>query len=59
MYPSFREMEDVFRTKIKGKIPTVKVMTKLIIRAAKALSCPFQSETRTEKNMNKALTSSA
>ena len=59
MYPSFKEMASVFRTKMKGKIPTMNVMTKLIDKAVNALSCPFQSETRTDRNMNNALTSSA
>ena len=59
MYPSWRVMAAVFRTKMKGKIPTVKVMAKLISRAAKALSRPFQKETRMDRSMNNALTSSA
>ena len=52
-------MPELRRTKMKGKIPTVNVMTKLIIRAARALSRPFPKETRMDRNMNNALTSSA
>ena len=35
------------------------VMIKLIIRAARALSFPLATETRMDRNMNNALTSSA
>ena len=40
MYPSFREICSVFRTKMKGKMPTVKVRAKLIRSGARALSPP-------------------
>ena len=59
MYPSFREMTEVRRTKMNGKMPTVKVMTNDISSAASALSLPFATDTRTERSMNSALTRSA
>lgn len=59
MYPSLRVMTEFFLTKMKGKAPAVKVMMKLIKRAARALSFPFFTETSTDKNMNNALTRSA
>ncbi len=57
--PSLRLISGALLTNIKGNIPTVKVMVKLISRAARALSLPFATETSMEKNMNRALTSSA
>lgn len=59
MYPSCRVIVPVFRTNINGKIPAINVITKLIRSAASALSFPFLTETRTEKNINKALTNNA
>ena len=56
IYPSFREIAGALRTKIKGKIPTVKVIEKLISRAARALSLPCATETKTDSSMNRALT---
>jgi len=44
---------------MNGKTPTVKVRVKLIIKAARALSFPFATETRIDKNMNNALTNNA
>ena len=41
---------------MKGKIPTVKVIAKLISRAARALSLPCAIETKTDNSMNRALT---
>ena len=58
-YPSLRLISGALLTNMKGNIPTVKVMVKLISRAARALSLPFATETRMEKNMNRALTSNA
>ncbi|CCX52235.1 unknown [Alistipes sp. CAG:514] len=48
-----------FLTNMNGNTPTVKVIVKLIIRAARALSLPFATETRMDRNMNSALTSRA
>ena len=59
MYPSFREIWEVFRTKKKGKIPTIKVMMKLMTSGASALSAPSWREISTDSSMNRALTSSA
>ena len=52
-------MTSVFLTKMKGKIPTMKVMVKEIARAARAESLPSATDTITERNMNSALTRSA
>ena len=52
-------MAVVFLTKKNGNIPTVNVRAKLIIKAARALSLPFATETSIDRNMNSALTSSA
>ena len=57
--PSFRVISGFFLTKMNGNIPTVNVMVKLISKAARALSLPLDTETRIEKNMKSALTSSA
>ena len=46
-------------TKMKGKNPMVKVMKKLMSRAASALSLPFATDTMMENSMKSALTSSA
>ena len=59
IYPSLRVMVGDLRTKMKGKIPTMNVMVKDMSRAVRALSFPFAMETRTERNMNRALTSRA
>lgn len=61
IYPSCRDISVVFLTKMRGKIPTINVITQLITRAAKALSFPvgFDIEIKTEKNINKALTNNA
>ena len=59
MYPSRREISGDLRTNMNGKTPTVKVRVKLIIKAARALSFPFATETRIDKNMNNALTNNA
>ena len=59
MYPSLRLISAVFLTNMKGNMPTVKVMVKLIIRAARALSLPFETDTRMDRSMNSALTSRA
>ena len=58
-YPSLRVMAEDLRTNIKGKIPTVKVMVKLIISAAQALSLPFSTDVSTESSINRELTSKA
>ena len=52
-------MTSVFLTKMKGKIPTMKVMVKEMARAASAESLPSAMETITERNIKSALTSSA
>ena len=59
MNPSFMVISGVLRTNMKGNIPTMKVMVKLIIRAARALSLPLDKETSIDRNMNNALTSRA
>ena len=59
MYPSLREMAGPLLTKMKGKIPQMKVIEKLIRRGASALSLPFAIETKTESSIKSALTSSA
>lgn len=52
-------MESALFTKIRGKTPTVKVIMKLITRAANALSFPSPIEMRMDMNINNALTKSA
>ena len=52
-------MAEAFLTKMKGKIPTTNVMMKLMARGPSAESFPFTTETIREKNMNRALISSA
>lgn len=52
-------MDSALFTKIRGKTPTVKVIMKLIIRAANALSLPSPMEMRMDININNALTKSA
>ena len=59
IYPSLRLISRVFLTKMNGNIPTVKVIVKLIISAARALSLPPATETSMDRNMKRALTSSA
>ena len=59
IYPSCVEMAECFLTNMKGNTPTTKVMMKLIVRAARALSLPLETETRMDRNMNSALTSNA
>ena len=59
MYPSFKEICSVLRTKMNGKIPTVKVSAKLIRSGARALSPPSMSEIPTDRSMNSELTRSA
>ena len=59
MYPSLRLMAEVLRTNMNGKMPTMKVMVKEMMRAARALSFPLSRETKIENSMNSALTSSA
>ena len=54
--PSLSEMGCEPRTKMKGKMPAMKVTVKLIIREESALSCPLTSDTTTEKNMKSELT---
>ena len=56
--PSLRDMDELRRTKIKGKAPRVKVMIKLITMGVKAPSL-YISETNMDRNMNKAHTRSA
>lgn len=50
-----------FLTKMKGKMPTRKVIRQLMDKAARALSFPvgLEMDTNTEKNINNALTKSA
>ena len=57
--PSDIDMEEVFLTKMKGKAPTVRVIRKEIRRELKASSIPPLRETTRDKNINRALTSSA
>ncbi len=52
-------MTEAFLTNIKGNIPDVNVMVKLMINAARALSLPLAIDTSMEKNMNSAFTSNA
>ena len=59
IYPSLRLISLDFLTNMKGNIPTVKVMVKLIRSAARALSLPLATETNMDKNINNALTSRA
>ena len=59
MYPSFRVIRSVLRTKMKGKMPTVKVRAKLIRSGARALSPPSRREMPTDSSMNSELTRSA
>jgi hypothetical protein len=61
MYPSCNVIASVFRTKMKGNIPTRKVIRQLMAKAARALSFPvgLEMDTNTEKNMNNALTKRA
>ena len=57
--PSFKDMVPGLRVKMKGKAPTRSVMIKLIRRGVKPESIPYINETIRDRNMNKALTSSA
>ena len=59
MYPSLSEMFSARRTKMKGNIPDMKVITKLMARAARALSLPFATDTKTLRSMKSELTSRA
>ena len=56
--PSDMEMLLFVRTNMKGKIPAVNVMTKLMAREVKEESIPFPQDTSMEISMNNALTSS-
>ena len=56
IYPSRRVMAGARRTKMKGKMPTMKVMRKEMLSAARAESRPFSSETPTDSSMKRALT---
>ena len=49
-------MACVSRTKMKGKIPTMKVIRKEIESAASAESCPLIKDTKTDSIMKSALT---
>ena len=59
MYPSFKVIRSVLRTKMNGKKPTVKVSEKLIRSGARALSPPSRRDTHTDSSMNSELTRSA
>ena len=59
IYPSFRLIFGDLRTKMNGKIPTVKVNVKLMINAARALSFPLAMDTSMDRNMKNALARSA
>lgn len=52
-------MFPAFLTKMKGKIPTMKVIMKLMANGPSAESFPFTIETIRDRNMNSALTSRA
>ena len=52
-------MAYVFLTKMKGKIPTMKVMMKLMAKGPMAESFPFNMDTIRDRNMNRALIRSA
>jgi hypothetical protein len=54
--PSFKERGWDFFTNMKGKAPTIRVMTKLIISGPNAESRPSAIETIMERNMKRALT---
>ena len=56
MKPSFSEIWAFLRVKMKGKIPRLKVMVKLIRSGARALSPPSMRDTPTDSNMKRALT---
>lgn len=49
----------MLRTKMKGNTPTVNVITKLMIKAASALSLPLDIETMMDRNIKNALVRSA
>ena len=49
-------MLGAFLTKMKGNTPTTKVMKKLMVSAASALSLPFIRETPTDSSINRAST---
>ena len=53
--PSLREIAELLRTKMNGKIPKVKVIIKLIINATWAPSL-FTRDTNNDRNINNALT---
>ena len=59
MYPSRSVIPSVLRTKMKGKMPTVKVSAKLIRSGARALSPPSITEIPAATNMNSELIRSA
>ena len=54
--PSFMLSDGTFLTKMKGKAPTIKVMTKLTINGPKPESLPYRRDTPIDSAMNKALT---
>ena len=57
--PSCSEMAADFLTKMNGNIPTMKVMMKLMASGPRAESFPFRMETIKDRNINRALMSSA
>ena len=57
--PSFRDRTWAFFTKMNGKAPTIRVMTKLMRSGPNAESRPSIIETMIDRNMKSALTRSA
>lgn len=57
--PSFSFVDGIARANIKGKKPTIAVMTKLMDSGPNPSSKPSYMDISTDRNMNKALTSNA
>ena len=57
--PSLSDIDPGLGTNMNGKAPARRVITKLMRRGVKPESIPYITDTTMDKNMNKALTSSA